>query len=300
MRYNKPALTFDQQAAQLILDRNMSGDPAQLRQRLENVSYYRLSAYWYEFRRPDETLRPGTSSNLVWRRYTFDRELRLLVLDAIERVEIAIRTRIVYDHSLKYGPMGYLNATQLPGIAYGVHLRWLSKLHQSTENSNETFVASFRQKYTAEPALPLWMVCELMTFGDMLTLYKGLEPQLRSSVSAHFGVTDEILRSWLTALNTVRNLGAHHARLWNRELGTQPAIPRRNKHPEWHAPVPIVAHRIFGVMTILRYLLNRTCPESRWQTRFEELLAEYDEIALADMGFPSDWQQSPLWKNPAR
>jgi len=64
-------------------------------EKLQAVSYYRLSAYWYPFRQPDDTLKPGTTLKTIWRRYTFDRQLRLLVLDAIERVEIAVRTQIV-------------------------------------------------------------------------------------------------------------------------------------------------------------------------------------------------------------
>ena len=84
MNYPKPALTFADQAS-LLTGRGLVGNPVEIADKLASVSYYRLSAYWYPFRLPDDSLRPGTAIETVWRRYTFDRQLRLLVLDAIER-----------------------------------------------------------------------------------------------------------------------------------------------------------------------------------------------------------------------
>lgn len=299
MKYTKPALTFDDQARQLVVQRRLQGDPDSLRAKLEVVSYYRLSAYWHAFKQADETLKPGTTVDLVWSRYTFDRTLRLLVLDAIERAEIAIRTRIVYEHAAKHGPFGYLNPLHLPRLAPDAHALFLDKLRKEARFSEETFVDAYFKKYDEETDLPLWMLCELMSFGHMFTLYRGLEPRLKSAVADHFGVPDEVLFSWLRALNTVRNICAHHGRLWNRELGTQPAIPRRNKHPDWHQGAPIRHHRIFAIMSVLRYLMERLCPESHWQARFESLLAQHPDIPLADMGFPENWKQSPIWSPAA-
>ena len=109
MKYEKPALTFAEQANRL-LSRGLVADHNELVNILKAVSYYRLSAYWHTFRiegDPDDRLRPGTTLTMVWNRYVFDRQLRLLVMDAIERVEVAIRTQIINRHVLNYGPFGY-------------------------------------------------------------------------------------------------------------------------------------------------------------------------------------------------
>ncbi len=111
-----------------------------------------------------------------------------------------------------------------------------------------------------------------------------------------FGISDRVLQSWLATLNQVRNLCAHHARLWNRGLGISPMIPRAHKHPKWHAPVSIQGNRLFAAMTVLRYLLRLAAPQSQWQIRFENLLDRYPEIPLALMGFPTNWKDSPLWQ----
>jgi len=97
VKYQKHALSFTEQADRLLA-RGLVADRSELIDRLASVNYYRLSAYWYTFRiegDPDERLIPGTTLATVWKRYVFDRQLRLLVMDAIERVEVAIRTQIV-------------------------------------------------------------------------------------------------------------------------------------------------------------------------------------------------------------
>jgi hypothetical protein len=105
-----------------------------------------------------------------------------------------------------------------------------------------------------------------------------------------------LFESWLRALNQARNLCAHHARIWNRVFGLRPQIPRANKHPQWHQPVAIRDDRIFGLLSVLRYLLRQAAPASAWSERLKAVLAAYPDIPLADMGFPGGWVRAAIWK----
>lgn len=115
MKYSKPALTFQEQA-ELLLRRGLIVNQEELVKRLKVVSYYRLSGYLYPFRNSDDTFKPGTTFDQVWQRYTFDRYLRLLAMDAIDRLEIAVRTSLIYYHCHACGPFGYLSASSLPNL----------------------------------------------------------------------------------------------------------------------------------------------------------------------------------------
>ncbi len=84
MRYDKPPLSFEEQADHLI-QRGLVVDKSLFVDRLKNVNYYRLSGYLYPYRQADDTFKPGTTFERVWRHYTFDRRLRLIVMDAIGR-----------------------------------------------------------------------------------------------------------------------------------------------------------------------------------------------------------------------
>lgn len=170
MKYTKPALSFDQQADQL-LKRGFQADRARLIETLSQVSYYRLSAYWHPFIRSDESFVSGTTLDKVWRRYTFDRQLRLLAMDAIERVEVAaLRTLMVEQHACKYGPFGYRDAVNFrPEFADTDHQRMLDELDQAARRSREPFVDHFRTKYLSEPGLPLWTAAEVASFGTLFS-----------------------------------------------------------------------------------------------------------------------------------
>ncbi|MCW5558636.1 MAG: Abi family protein [Verrucomicrobiae bacterium] len=151
MKYTKAAITFGDQAGQLLKRGLVAPDQQAVIEKLEAVSYYRLSAYWHPFRHPDDNLKPGTTLDMIWRRYTFDRQLRLLVLDAVERVEIAIRTQIVNRHSLQYGPFGYLDRAKLPGLTVDDHRNLLQRVREEAKRSREDFVRHFLPNTLPKP-----------------------------------------------------------------------------------------------------------------------------------------------------
>jgi abortive infection bacteriophage resistance protein len=299
MKYAKPPLTFEKQA-DLLLSRGMAGDRALMISRLAVVNYYRLSGYWHTFRKfPDQTFQEGTTFEKIWTRYAFDRRLRVLVMDAIERVEVAFRTQLVYHHAHLHGAFGYANdPTTLPDLRGDQRDRLLAALADELLNSKETFAEHFRTKYGGDHAhMPIWMASEIMTFGHMLTLFRGSTQAVKRAVAAPLGVHDTVVNSWLLTLNTVRNICAHHGRLWNRALGTKPMIPRNDL--QWRIPIIVPNDRVFGVLTILKYCLDRIAPQSQWPQRVALLLNEYPTVPRASMGFPPEWLTSPIWKGVA-
>ena len=296
MKYDKLPLSFEEQADRLIR-RGLVVEKTLLVARLKNVNYYRLSGYLYPYRQTDDTFKPGTNFEKAWRHYAFDRRLRLIVMDAIERVEVSVRTQLIYALAHKSGAFGYTKPESLPNLTEKEYSRWIDEIKNEINRSRETFVKHFKKKYGDQhDFLPLWMAGEIVSFGCTLTMYRGVSNIVKRNLAAHYGVPDEVLTSWLQTINVMRNICAHHSRLWNRELGVKPFIPRKQKYPQWHVPVEIPQNRIFGVLTILRYLLSVIAPQSKWKSRLLVLLDEYPEISRRGMGFPDNWKESLLWK----
>ncbi len=296
MDYPKPALTFEQQA-DLLISRGLIADRNLLIDRLRSVNYYRFSGYLYPYRNSDDTYHAGTTFEQVWRHYTFDRRLRVLVMDAIERVEVAVRTQTVYHFSHHKGPFGHLVAGNMPNLPTEEHSKWLICIDTETRKSREVFVKHFFTKYgDVHSHLPLWMTAEIMTFGMMLTFFNGVDAHIKQTVAEQYKIPDEVLLSWLRALNAVRNICAHHGRLWNRELGYKPKLPHERKYPVWHKPIVLSNNRIFIILTILKYLLDIIAPQSGWTRRLASLKAEYTELSLKRMGYPDGWEQCLIWK----
>jgi len=303
MTYTKPPLTYEEQA-DLLLGRGMVADRALLIERLQQVSYYRLSGYWYPFRRFDPSRRqrlddfvPGTDFETIWNRYVFDRRLRLILLDAIERIEVAVRSRLAYLHAREFGPFAYAtDANTLPGCSGPQRATFLQNVQAEVNRSKDTFIEHFKRKYGDQHKhLPVWMAVETMAFGSVLTFYRGSPRRIKKGIASIFEMPERVFSSWLLTLNTVRNICAHHGRLWNREFGTAPMIPRQDKYPEWHQPQPFRNSRTFAVLTICKWCVDRIAPQSRWGMRLRSLLSEYPRIPLDEMGFPADWERSPIW-----
>ncbi len=298
MIYNKPPLSFEQQA-DLLLSRGMQGDRETMIRRLQSVNYYRLSGYWYPFRNSDDSFKPGVTFETVWNRYAFDRHLRILVMDAIERIEVAVRTQIAYHHAHTYGAFSYADdPNSLPQLDNQKYQDFIQRVKYEIERSRETFVDHFIKKYgDCHSFLPIWMATEVMTFGSVLSLFRGVDCTIQKTISNFFGVPDVVLDSWLLTLNVIRNVCAHHGRLWNRELGIKPRLPYPRKHPQWSFSDPIPNNRIFVVLTICRYCLSQIAPQSLWPERLITLLDQYPEIPRLNMGFPKNWQDCPIWEN---
>lgn len=290
MYYTKPALTYDEQM-DLLRQRGLAiPDADRARRWLQKVSYYRLSAYCLPFK-DGETFRQGTDFNDVAGLYIFDRKLRLLVLDGIERIEVAIRTAITYEIAHAYGAFGHTDPDNFaPGFAHG---RFMDELDVEEMRAKETFAHHFRRKYTSETHLPVWMATELLSFGTVSKLYSALAPALKQKVAAEYGVDEQFLRSWLHALTYSRNICAHHKCLWNRQFAIRPRFPSRSL--AWPHQVPDNG-RLYGMLVVLRHMLRVVSPGCQWRERLWKLLDAHPSLPMGAMMIPTDWRGRSLWR----
>lgn len=298
IRFTKPAINTQAQLNQLLTRGLVVADHASAIQVLNSIGYYRLSGYLYPFRTRDtngavlDTYFPGSTLVAVLQLYEFDRQLRLLLLDAIERIEVAVRTQVTYHFSLKYGPFGHINPQNFHSKFN--HAAWLNDAQSEVTRSNDKFISHFKQKYDGFPVVPLWMLTEVISIGSLSRFYKGLNNSDKLPIAAYFNIHHKRLTDWLHAITYVRNVCAHHSRLWNRELSIRPDVV---KDPNWLPPVTQRNDRIFYILLILKELLSASGNGQDWVARVNQLLlpiAAQQKWQLA-MGFPPNWQTHPIW-----
>ena len=300
MKYEKPYKTPEEQA-DLLISRGLICDKTSLISRLTWINYYRFSGYLYPFRKPEtDDFIQGTTFEKVWRRYCFDRKLRLLMLDGIARIEVGIKASIVLLFTQKHGPFGYLEKANLPGITENDYKLLLDTMQKDAGKSREQFVRAFFDKYgDVHSDLPLWMAVELMTFGTMLKFYEGMNSDMQAELADKFQQHQRPFISWLKSLNLVRNICAHHDRLWNRILGIRPVLwpqsERKRIDCPWLNP-KVPPERLYAPITIIIWMLNIIAPKSQWKKRVIDLLDEYPEIPKREMGFPENWEASYFWR----
>lgn len=292
--FSKPALTYGEQLTQLEQRGMFIQDRSEAEFYLAHLNYYRLVGYWLPFEVDHSThqFRPGTTFGDVLNLYIFDRELRLLVLDAIERVEVSARSRWAYEVAHRHGPHGYLDAALARDAA-----RYQGNLKSLTDEvgrSDETFIRHFRDHY-AEALPPAWAVSEVMSLGQLSKWFSNLRPmKTRAAIAFGFRLDEGTLQSWLHHLSYVRNVCAHHSRLWDRDFRLTPAIPK-TKPVGVAAQLVCGSRRSYNTLTILIYLLDLISPSHGWTMRLTRLI-EAHTIDRRRMGFPGDWQEFALWQ----
>ena len=299
MKYDKPSLKLDEQV-QLLIERGMQGDPEYIASKLKLVSYYRLSAYWRIFRNnldyEDESFNPDTQFSDVWDLYVFDRRLRLHFIDAIERIEVAVRSKLAYHHSITYGPFGYADVSTSLNLNNEHDHNLLDRILGQVERSNVEFISHFKSKYGDYHQLPpVWMSVEVISFGTLVSLYRCMPYKIKKAISYEFKVNAPVLESWLTMLRSLRNICAHHGRIWNLSLPTKPMFPSTSRRQQWDTPVPINNNNIYAALTICKYCVDIVAPNSKWDERLRRTIYDLPPEHLLRMGFNKGWDQHAIW-----
>ena len=294
--FTKPATSYVDQIALLRRRGIIIDDAASAEFYLNHINYYRLGAYWLPFEADHATHRftTGTRFTDVLNHYVFDRELRLLVLDAVERIEVSVRSQWAYHLAHRHGPHAHLD----PSLAYNPNYwqRNLDKLTEEVKRSEETFIRHMLATYS-EPLPPVWAVCEVMSIGLLSRWYNSLKPMpTRRAIASVYGVDEKVLQSWLHHLSLVRNLCAHHSRLWNREFSITPEIPK-SKPVKLAGEFRQNSRKIYNTLLILLHFMDAIAPLHHWRGRLKAVIALH-AIPAGMMDFPKDWEQRKPWLEP--
>jgi abortive infection bacteriophage resistance protein len=301
--YTKPALSYADQLQQLKNRGLIVENDTKALHLLESISYYRLSGYWYPMLAMPKSahiFKPDSTFNNAFKLYCFDRELRKLLIGELEKIEVAIRARMIYELSHRHGSFWYTNSALFRNPAQ--HGSTISKIGVEYNRSDEKFIVDFKTKYN-DPMPPSWMMLELTSFGSLSMLYKNLAgTHDRRDIAHYFGLDDTTFESWLHSIVYVRNVCAHHSRLWSRVMRITPVIPASPRftflnhtivfHPTTGLPNN---NRTYFLLSMLIYLLNIVNPKHAFKNKLLKLLKSYPMVDVRAMGFPHGWETEPIW-----
>lgn len=290
--YDKGFKSVDEQIDLLKLRGMQFLDESYARAVLEHVNYYRLRAYWLPFEIDETThrFRKGTIFERVMELYLFDRQLRLLLIECLELIEVSIRTHLARHLSEQFGAHGYLNQSIAKNPA--AWSKQLQRLVEEVNRSHDVFILHFREKYQ-EPLPPIWAASEVMSFGTLSKWYKNVLPtRMLNDIARTFKLPGIVLASWLHHLTTVRNIVAHHSRVWNRQFTIVPRTRISSDESAFNQG----DRRLYNTIVILQHMRNVIEPTNNWAEDLHILMAEF-KIEPIEMGFPSNWKELEFWKS---
>jgi len=281
--FTKKHLNYDEQIALLISRGLVVTDTDLVRKKLEHISYYRLSAYFLPFQREKDIFNADTRFEEILRVYYFDKALRKIVFDAIETLEINLRANIAYNLSRETGAFGYMKKENL-NIDYTEYINLMQTIQRETNRSREAFVTHFKKQYSSD-ILPVWMMVEIISFSTLSKLFKALKPE-HETMTAKLLIPPKVLKNWLHVTNHVRNICAHHGRVWNKQFAIKALLPKKVT-----AFQGLKNDKIFVVILMLSYMFNRLETADGFKSKIVSLLKEYPDIPLQNMGFSEDWEE---------
>jgi abortive infection bacteriophage resistance protein len=297
---NKPPLTIADQISLLKQRGMLFRDESSAPHFLLNISYYRLKGYWWDTQtdHTNHSFKPNTLFEDIVDRYNFDRHLRLLLFDAIERIEIGLRTKMIYHLSLNYGSLWYLNANLFDNLQ--LHQLLLSDLKKEFDRSPEIFIKDQKKRYPQQDA-DAWKIMEVASMGTLSKMYKNLKHQLpeKAAIANEMGhALHNELSSWLEAITYVRNIVAHHSRLWSRTMVKRPIERITKPRGKWLSQplVAVQSKKPFLIISCMLYLCDHVTPGHHVRYKILELIDQNPNIPIYKMGFLNDWKNQPIWQ----
>lgn len=264
---------------------------------LSHINYYRFTGYGLVFEQPRHTYLAGTTFEQIRQAYEFDRALRDLFTESIELIELDLRTVLAHTFGETYGPFGHVDLLNF--YKRTDHPEWLGKLRAEAKRSRELFIDHYKVTYQEFPDLPIWVATEVMSFGALSRMLEALNKSDLKRIAARYRLQPLTLVSCVHHLVYVRNLCAHHSRLWDRIWAIKADLPAGKLWGPPHLPDNT---QLFSSLLLQSNLLRHTPAEQRfaqdWRQRIQNLIGTQRPSCpdpLRRMGLPDEWHQHPLW-----
>jgi abortive infection bacteriophage resistance protein len=297
VHYSKPYLS-PQDLVALLKSRGLSiTDEPKALSYLTNIGYYRLSAYFYPLLndpKENHLFKAGATLDLVMNMYRFDRKLRVLLFNEVEKLEVAIRCAMNNITSAALNDIFWMTNAAYFNNPLGF-AKSLSLMQAALGRTKEEFIEHFNKKYI-DPFPPAWMISEIIPLGTLCGIYNNLKSvSIRKKIANQFGLPVPVFSSWILALSILRNLCCHHNRIWNKDHLVIPADLRTPVFP-WMNSTTTDPKRIYYRICIIKYMLFSVSPNNRFAETLKSLMAEFPTIDIRAMGFSANWHTEPLWK----
>lgn len=305
MEYTKSPISVDEQIEKLERRGLNFSDKNSAAEYLKNISYYRLRAFTYPFQNNTdaEADHAFTRNDIYFEDiidlYLFDRRLRNLIFNELEKIEIAVRTKLSLVYSVTANDSWWFKSKEIYKDQES-YAKLMESIKADVKRSNEDFIKHYKKKYSSPEMPPSWMTLEVVSFGTLSHLYEMLKnTKEKRQIARAFGIGDEdVFTNWLHAFSNLRNNCAHHNRIWNRRFIVSLLLP-------YNTAKPFVAksdlkqlkrNKIFVLLSAIKYVADIISPGNSFKKNLVSLLNDKHRLlTLKEMGFPEDWENLPVW-----
>jgi abortive infection bacteriophage resistance protein len=295
--FDKAPLTTEQHIALLQGRGLIIEDKDSVLKYLQDISFYRFLQYCKPFETvgTDHQFLADTSFDNIVKVYIFDRKLRALTANSLERIEVSVKAQLNNRMSLQYGAHWYCDAALFKSKE--LHCDFMAEIERSVRRNSEAFIKNYYDKDFTPEHPPSWMVMEVLSFGQVSKLYASLKGCDEKTMIARYYTTPvAVFESWLLSLVYTRNICAHHNRLWNRVIVIKPKLPTREKFRILEHFSVTTPGTPFAVLSICNALLSIINPKSDFADKVKSLISDYEKhLDFEAMGLCEKWDEERIW-----
>jgi abortive infection bacteriophage resistance protein len=213
---------------------------------------------------------------------------------------------MIYHLSIAYGSLWYIDSNLFETITLPsnptitIHKNTIIELDKECNRSQEIFIKDHRRRHPNQDP-DAWKILEVASMGTLSKLYKNLKHQLpeKATIAQEMGLNlHSELSSWLEAITYIRNIIAHHSRLWSRNMVKIPIESLRNPKSKWlkEALLPVQRKKPFLIITAMIYLCNEVTPSHHIKSKILELFENDPKMPIYKLGFLNNWKEHPIWE----
>ena len=280
--YQEP-ISIENQVKNLIDLGLLVEDKTYAKKILGRISYYRLIKAYSITLKKDGRYISGISFEDIVSLYKFDRELRQLIFEIIEHIEVSLRAVITNYFSLKYGNFGYKDLSNV-GKYKNRYKEALNDLERETKrNRRSPYIKNFKDNYEGGE-IPLYAVIEVASFGTLSKMYKNMKNEDKSKIAKVFHTDYHYFESWIENFAYIRNICAHYGRLYGAKLTKSPKLYKE------YLKNNISNNTIFATLVNLKIVSE----EENYKNFYHDLIAliaRYENIELRHVGFIENWKE---------
>jgi abortive infection bacteriophage resistance protein len=297
MKYIKHPQTPEQHCTILKQRGLIIDDAARAVKYIGVVGYFRLTGYMFHLQSDDgrHTFIEGSKFEDIIRLYQFDKRLRLIISEYLERIEIYLRAKLTDKYSVQHGFYWFNDINHFEDREIFDAIK--REIQIAYDQPRELFLKRFKTKYTSEILPPSNMALEVLSLGKLARLYKALKNvDGKANIAAEFHLPPNVVTSWFIYLANVRNICAHHSRLWNKRVtADRPIFPSRDKYKFKGENFTDSNTTLYGIISIVDRLLFSFNPHNSFAKKVELLIGEFS-VDCSLMGFPDNWKETANWR----
>ncbi len=294
--YSKSAQSVDFLLERLTEKGLIIDNEVRARHALRLIGYYRLLSYMRRYQiRPQKTFLAETRFSDILEFYELDRSIRMACLDAIERIEVCLRSVLSNEISIAHGPHWYTNSELFGNTESFSHIVRHIEYYmgaRSAKRHHENGISHYHSKYNSPPLPPSWVTFENLSFSKLSQILASLHRAERTKVARYFDLPEKLVVSWMHTISDFRNCCAHHERLLNRRFKFQPSVAKKEEIRFFD---DIENQRLYARIVIIVLILRSVDLHSHFRNQIRALLLTKDEM-IDSRDIPDHWKDHSIWK----